>query len=115
MVAQQPPIAIGISQRRGCPCAAGPVQITRSGPRPPDLRYPSFSPVRHCLRPAAPYGERRRRPCKWMTGVMRIQGVVNDEADFAGFYARSRDACLRAVQVSVADRQVAEDLVAEAF
>jgi RNA polymerase sigma-70 factor (sigma-E family) len=50
-----------------------------------------------------------------MTGVMRIHGVVNDEADFAGFYARSRDACLRAVQVSVADRQVAEDLVAEAF
>ena len=46
---------------------------------------------------------------------MRIQGVVNDEADFAGFYERSRDACLRAVQVSVADRQHAEDLLAEAF
>lgn len=36
-------------------------------------------------------------------------------ADFADFYARARDDCLRAVFTSVCDRQEAEDLVAEAF
>ena len=36
-------------------------------------------------------------------------------ADFADFYASSRDDCLRAVFASVGDRQEAEDLVAEAF
>jgi RNA polymerase sigma-70 factor (ECF subfamily) len=46
---------------------------------------------------------------------MRIQGVVHDDADFAAFYEQSRDACLRAVRVSVTDPQTAEDLVAEAF
>jgi len=46
---------------------------------------------------------------------MRIQRVVQHEADFAVFYEQNRDACLRAVTVSVGDRQTAEDLVAEAF
>jgi RNA polymerase sigma-70 factor (ECF subfamily) len=50
-----------------------------------------------------------------MGRLMRIQGVVQDEADFAVFYEQSRDACLRAVAVSVGDRHAAEDLVAEAF
>lgn len=35
--------------------------------------------------------------------------------EFADFYARTRDDCLRAVLVTVGHRQVAEDLVAEAF
>ncbi|MFC6882685.1 MULTISPECIES: sigma-70 family RNA polymerase sigma factor [Actinomadura] len=35
--------------------------------------------------------------------------------DFAEFYEQSRDGCLRAVYASVNDRQVAEELVSEAF
>jgi RNA polymerase sigma factor (sigma-70 family) len=35
--------------------------------------------------------------------------------DFAEFYRRSRDACLRAVLVSIGDQETAEELVAEAF
>jgi len=35
--------------------------------------------------------------------------------DFAEFYRRSRDDCLRAVLISVRDRDRAQDLVAEAF
>lgn len=35
--------------------------------------------------------------------------------DFAEFYRTSKDDCLRAVLVSVGDRDTAEDLVAEAF
>lgn len=38
-----------------------------------------------------------------------------DSAGFAEFYETARDDCLRAVFASVGDRQVAEDLVAEAF
>jgi RNA polymerase sigma-70 factor (sigma-E family) len=37
------------------------------------------------------------------------------QREFQEFYQASRDACLRAVLVSVGDRQLAEDLVAEAF
>jgi RNA polymerase sigma factor (sigma-70 family) len=40
-------------------------------------------------------------------------GEHNEE--FAEFYQVSRDTCLRAVLASVEDRQLAEDLVAEAF
>jgi RNA polymerase sigma-70 factor (ECF subfamily) len=35
--------------------------------------------------------------------------------EFAEFYEAARDDCLRAVHASVGDRQLAEDLVAEAF
>jgi RNA polymerase sigma factor (sigma-70 family) len=35
--------------------------------------------------------------------------------EFAGFYRASRDSCLKAVTAVVGDRQLAEDLVAEAF
>ena len=35
--------------------------------------------------------------------------------EFTSFYAAARDDCLRIVLVSVGDRQLAEDLVAEAF
>jgi RNA polymerase sigma factor (sigma-70 family) len=41
--------------------------------------------------------------------------VTPDSASFAEFYEGSLDACLRAVYASVGDRELAEDLVAEAF
>jgi RNA polymerase sigma-70 factor (sigma-E family) len=37
------------------------------------------------------------------------------QLEFQEFYLASRDACLRAVLASMGDRQLAEDLVAEAF
>jgi RNA polymerase sigma-70 factor (ECF subfamily) len=46
---------------------------------------------------------------------MRIRGVAHKQTEFVEFYETSRDVCLRAVTASVADRQLAEDLVAEAF
>jgi RNA polymerase sigma-70 factor (sigma-E family) len=39
----------------------------------------------------------------------------HDQDEFAAFYRASKDSCLRAVTAVVADRQLAEDLVAEAF
>jgi RNA polymerase sigma-70 factor (ECF subfamily) len=41
--------------------------------------------------------------------------VEQDRQAFAAFYAAARDDCLRIVLISVGDRQLAEDLVAEAF
>jgi RNA polymerase sigma factor (sigma-70 family) len=41
--------------------------------------------------------------------------VGTQRLDFAEFYYRSRDNCLRAVLVSVGDQDVAQELVAEAF
>jgi RNA polymerase sigma-70 factor (sigma-E family) len=38
-----------------------------------------------------------------------------EHLDFEEFYGRNRDACLRAVLAATGDRQLAEDLVAEAF
>jgi RNA polymerase sigma factor (sigma-70 family) len=46
---------------------------------------------------------------------VRIEGVARDQAEFGEFYEASRHACLRAVTASVADRHLAEELVAEAF
>jgi len=46
---------------------------------------------------------------------MRIGGVEHEQAEFAEFYETNRDVCLRAVTACVADRPLAEDLVAEAF
>jgi RNA polymerase sigma-70 factor (sigma-E family) len=43
----------------------------------------------------------------------RMWGVR--QLEFSEFYRSDRDACLRAVLASVGDRQLAEDLVAEAF
>ena len=43
------------------------------------------------------------------------QSAKNGPEDFASFYKRSRDGCLRAVYVAVGDRTLAEDLTAEAF
>ena len=40
---------------------------------------------------------------------------MTHESEFAEFYEAARDDCLRAVLVSVGDRNTAEDLVAEAF
>lgn len=39
----------------------------------------------------------------------------NQRPDFTEFYQRSRDECLRAVLVSVGDRDTAQDMVDEAF
>jgi RNA polymerase sigma-70 factor (sigma-E family) len=41
--------------------------------------------------------------------------VGDDQLEFAAFYKASRDACLRAVTATVGDRELGEDLVAEAF
>lgn len=46
---------------------------------------------------------------------MRKPGVERERKDFADFYQRSRDNCLRAVLAGTGDRALAEDLVAEAF
>jgi RNA polymerase sigma-70 factor (sigma-E family) len=46
---------------------------------------------------------------------MRRKGVSQEQADFAEFYARSRDDCLRTVLATVRDGDKAQDLVAEAF
>jgi RNA polymerase sigma-70 factor (ECF subfamily) len=42
-------------------------------------------------------------------------GVGANRTDFAEFYRRSKDECLFTVLVSVGDRDLAQDLVAEAF
>jgi RNA polymerase sigma factor (sigma-70 family) len=46
---------------------------------------------------------------------MRMWGVERRRQEFIDFYTASRDDCLRIVLVNVGDRQLAEDLVAEAF
>jgi RNA polymerase sigma-70 factor (sigma-E family) len=46
---------------------------------------------------------------------MRRKGVSQEQADFAEFYAGSRDDCLRTVLAAVRDVDQAQDLVAEAF
>jgi RNA polymerase sigma-70 factor (sigma-E family) len=48
-----------------------------------------------------------------MAAFKRVGGVK--QLEFQEFYQASRDICLRAVLASVGDRQLAEDLVAEAF
>jgi RNA polymerase sigma factor (sigma-70 family) len=42
-------------------------------------------------------------------------GVEQESMEFAEFYESARDDCLRIVLLSVGDRQLAEDLVAESF
>lgn len=46
---------------------------------------------------------------------MRRWGMTGKQLEFTGFYVAARDDCLRIVLVTVGDRQLAEDLVAEAF
>jgi RNA polymerase sigma factor (sigma-70 family) len=46
---------------------------------------------------------------------VRKAGVERDRQDFAEFYRRTRDNCLRAVLAGTGERALAEDLVAEAF
>jgi RNA polymerase sigma-70 factor (sigma-E family) len=48
-----------------------------------------------------------------MRGLERVRDVKQQE--FTEFYRTDQAVCLRAVLVSVGDRQLAEDLVAEAF
>lgn len=46
---------------------------------------------------------------------MRIWAMRGKQLEFTSFYAAARDDCLRIVVVAVADQELAEDLVAEAF
>jgi len=46
---------------------------------------------------------------------MRVLGVEQDQREFAEFYAAAWDDCLRIVVVTVGNRALGEDLVAEAF
>jgi RNA polymerase sigma-70 factor (sigma-E family) len=48
-------------------------------------------------------------------GLRRKWGVERNRLEFAQFYASARDDCLRVVLVRVGDRQLTDDLVAEAF
>jgi RNA polymerase sigma factor (sigma-70 family) len=52
---------------------------------------------------------------KQLAAVMRCEGVGVERSDFAEFYRETKDECLFAVLVSVGDRDIAEDLLAEAF
>jgi RNA polymerase sigma factor (sigma-70 family) len=47
--------------------------------------------------------------------LVRKKVVRDQRTGFAEFYEASKDACLRAVAASVADRGLAEEIVAEAF
>jgi RNA polymerase sigma factor (sigma-70 family) len=53
--------------------------------------------------------------CSPWLAVVRYVDVGTRQLDFAEFYRESKDACLFAVLVSVGDRDVAQDLVDEAF
>jgi DNA-directed RNA polymerase specialized sigma24 family protein len=46
---------------------------------------------------------------------VRVWDVERRRQEFTEFYTSAKDDCLRIVLVSVGDRQLAEDLVAEAF
>ena len=46
---------------------------------------------------------------------MRSWGVEQKRREFTEFYAAAKDDCMRIVLISVGNRQLAEDLVAEAF
>jgi len=46
---------------------------------------------------------------------MRKWSMTGKQLEFSSFYAAAKDDCLRSVLVTVADRELAEDLVAEAF
>jgi len=46
---------------------------------------------------------------------MRVKGVEEDQREFAEFYAAAWDDCLRIVTLSVGNRALSEDLVAEVF
>jgi len=85
-----------------------------------ELERAPATPVRSARRVAEPTGSGQPGvwidiACKWIGRLMRIRGMEHEQAEFAEFYETSRDACLRAVTACVADRPLAEDLVAEAF
>jgi RNA polymerase sigma-70 factor (sigma-E family) len=47
--------------------------------------------------------------------LRRVGDVDSDRLEFEEFYTAARDHCLRVVLISVGDRHLADDLVAEAF
>src|SRR5512142_2472407 len=50
-----------------------------------------------------------------MRGLGRVPRVGQQQAQFVEFYRAGKADCLRAVMAATGDRQLAEDLVAEAF
>ena len=52
---------------------------------------------------------------KGIRALARVWGVEPKQAEFTEFYESARDDCLRIVMLSVGDRALAEDLVAEGF
>jgi RNA polymerase sigma-70 factor (ECF subfamily) len=52
---------------------------------------------------------------KAIAALARLSGVERKLQEFTDFYTAAKDDCLRVVLVSVGDRPLAEDLVAEAF
>jgi RNA polymerase sigma-70 factor (sigma-E family) len=47
--------------------------------------------------------------------VMRVRGMEQELTEFAEFYESTREDCLRIVLLNVGDRDLAQDLVAEAY
>jgi RNA polymerase sigma-70 factor (sigma-E family) len=78
-------------------------------------QYPDTAAPLTAGLPAAGNPRRCREGCKEIGVLVRIWDVEQDRLDFAEFYAAARDDCLRIVLVSVGDRDLAEDLVAEGF
>jgi RNA polymerase sigma-70 factor (sigma-E family) len=58
---------------------------------------------------------RQKSAGKEIGTAVRIRNVEQQRLEFTEFYTAARDECLRIVLLSVGDRQLAEDLVAEAF
>jgi RNA polymerase sigma-70 factor (sigma-E family) len=87
----------------------GGLFATRPGPR----ARPGPPPADHAHRP----GTRTdlRGVTKPFGGPVRKECVDQGSVDFANFYQESRAGCLRAVYASVGDRQMAEELVSEAY
>ena len=57
----------------------------------------------------------RRGSCGPRSAVVRLLSVETQRLDFAEFYRRSRDECLRIILVSVGDQDTAQELADEAF
>jgi RNA polymerase sigma-70 factor (sigma-E family) len=54
-------------------------------------------------------------PLQGIWPLRRVWGMEQDRREFEEFYTAARDHCLKVVLISVGDRHLADDLVAEAF
>jgi RNA polymerase sigma-70 factor (sigma-E family) len=61
------------------------------------------------------FAGRRPRRAQGIGPPKRIWVMERDQHEFETFYTAARDDCLRIVLISVGERQLAEDLVADAF